>query len=104
MTARNTAGPLFILIFWGLLGCVQNPYERGGHPAGYSRAQVERDYMECELKARSATQESFYGPSSPFPYASGPRNPADQARALHGISTMNAMRDTCLAAKGYRVE
>ena len=104
MTARYTSGALLVLAVCGLVGCVQSPYERGGYPTGFSRAQVERDYMECEYKARSATQESFYGPSSPFPYSSGPYSPADRARALHGISTMNAMRDTCLAAKGYRVE
>ena len=104
MTVRRIHGSLLILAVCGLLGCVQSPYERGGYPVGYNRAQVERDYMECELKARSATQEHFYSPTSPFPFSSGPQSPADHARALHGISTMNAMRDTCLAAKGYRVE
>lgn len=87
-----------------LTGCVNNPYERGGHPSGYNRADVERDYLECEYKARMANEQHFYNQSSPFPFGPGPQNPADHARALHGLSTINAMRDTCLAAKGYRVE
>lgn len=88
----------------GLSGCTAHPYDRGGHPSGYNRADVDRDYMECEYKARSASNQYFYSQSSPFPLSAGPQSPADHARALHGLSTINAMRDTCLAAKGYRVE
>jgi hypothetical protein len=84
-------------------GCAQNPFERGGHPTGYSRYDVERDYMECEYKARLANEQHFYSQSSPFPFSGGPQSPADHARALHGLSTINAMRDTCLAAKGYQL-
>lgn len=86
------------------LGCAQSPYERGGHPAGLNRYDIERDYMECEYKARLANDQHFYNQSSPFQFSSGPQSPADHARALHGLSTINAMRDTCLAAKGYRLE
>ena len=65
-----------------------------------------------QLKARSSAHElttikmmsRFYSQKSPFPFRGGPQNPAHHARALHGLSTINAMRDTCLAAKGYRVE
>ncbi len=85
-------------------GCAEDPYKRGGHPIGYSRYDVERDYRECELKARLANDQSFYSQSSPFPFSSVLQNPADHARALHGLSTINAMRDTCLTSKGYRVE
>ena len=85
-------------------GCAQRPYQGGGYPAGYSQRDVERDYMECEYKARLANEQHFYSQSSPFPFGPGPQSPVDHARALHGISTINAMRDTCLAAKGYRVE
>jgi hypothetical protein len=60
--------------------------------------------MECEYKARLANPQHFYNQGSPFPFSGGPQNPSDHARALHGLSTINAMRDTCLAAKGYRVE
>ena len=60
--------------------------------------------MECEYKAILANGNSFYDQSTPFPFGPGPQSPADHARAFHGISTINAMRDTCLAAKGYRVE
>jgi hypothetical protein len=100
---------LFYRLVVGLLlasaaGCAQSPYERGGYPQGLSQRDVERDYMECEYKARLANDQHFYSQSSPFPFGSGPQSPADHARALHGISTINAMRDTCLAAKGYRVE
>ena len=87
-----------------LAGCASTPYERGGNPQGLSQRDVERDYMECEYKARLANGNSFYNQSTPFPFSGGPQSPADHARALHGLSTMNAMRDTCLAAKGYRVE
>lgn len=84
--------------------CSQPAYQRDGAPAGYSEAQMEYDYRECEYKARLANQDYFYSQSSPFPYRGGVQNPVDHARALHGISSINAMRDTCLAAKGYRVE
>jgi hypothetical protein len=85
------------------VGCAPSPYERGGNPQGLSQRDVERDYMECEYKARLANQEQFYSQSSPFPFSGGPQNPSDHARALHGLSTINAMRDTCLAAKGYQL-
>jgi hypothetical protein len=94
---------------WGLVllsttyGCAQSPYAHGGHPTGLSRYDVERDYAECEYKARLANEQHFYSSSSPFPFGSGPQSPADHARALHGLTTINAMRDTCLAAKGYRL-
>jgi hypothetical protein len=87
-----------------LTGCAHSPYERGGNPQGLSQRDVGRDYMECEYKARLANGNSFYNQSTPFPFGPGPQSPADHARALHGLSTINAMRDTCLAAKGYRVE
>ena len=87
-----------------LAGCASSPYERGGNPQGLSQRDVERDYMECEYKARFANPQHFYNQSSPFPFSPGSQSPADHARALHGLSTINAMRDTCLTAKGYRVE
>jgi hypothetical protein len=89
------------LIMWS---CAQSPYERGEYPAGFTRYGVEQNYRECEHKARVANDQHFYSQSSLFPFSSGPQIPADHARALHGFSTINAMRDTCLAAKGYRVE
>ncbi|MEK6585257.1 MAG: hypothetical protein AABZ24_02860 [Nitrospirota bacterium] len=101
MTAR---AKIFVLALPLLMGsCAQSPYERGIHPAGLSRYDVERDYMECEYKARLANEQHFYSQSSPFPFGASPQNPADHARALHGLSTINAMRDTCLAAKGYQL-
>jgi len=100
-TIRVTALGMFLLI---TVACTPTPYERGGYPPGYSQRDVERDYMECEYKARLANQDAFYSRTSPFPFGPGPQSPADHARTLHGISTINAMRDTCLAAKGYRVE
>ena len=92
-----------------LTGCAPSPYERGGNPQGLSQRDVERDYMErdymeCEYKARLANGNSCYNQSTPFPFGPGPQSPSDHARALHGISSINAMRDTCLAAKGYHVE
>ena len=87
-----------------LAGCASSPYERGGNPQGLSQRDVERDYMECEYKARLANPQHFFNQGSPFPFSAGSQSPADHARALHGLSSINAMRDTCLAAKGYRVE
>lgn len=96
---------LWRILLLGLTGCAPSPYERGGNPQGFSQRDVERDYdMECEYKARLANGNSFYNQNTPFPFSGGPQIPADHPRALHGLSTMNAMRDTCLAAKGYRVE
>jgi hypothetical protein len=103
--ARTKLGGFFsILLVLALAGCASSPYERGGNPQGLSQRDVERDYMECEYKARFANPQQFYNQGSPFPFSAGSQSPADHARALHGLSTINAMRDTCLAAKGYRVE
>ena len=103
--ARTTLEGFFsIMLVLALAGCASSPYERGGNPQGLSQRDVERDYMECEYKARFANPQHFYSQSSPFPFSAGSQSPADHARALHGLSTINAMRDTCLAAKGYRVE
>ena len=104
MSRQATTSLVIGILLGSVIGCVQSPYERGGHPTGYSRAEVERDYMECEYKYRLANEQHFYSQSSLFPFGAGPQSPADHARALHGLSTINAMRDTCLAAKGYRVE
>ncbi len=41
-----------MILLLGLAGRAPSPYTRGGHPTGYSQAQVEWDYMECEYKAR----------------------------------------------------
>lgn len=92
-----------MIIGFLLLGCAQSPHERGGSPSGLSRYDVDRDYMECEYKARLANEHHFYSQTSPFPFSPSPQSPADHARALHGLSTINAMRDTCLSAKGYRL-
>ncbi|MBL8037922.1 MAG: hypothetical protein JNN16_10520 [Nitrospira sp.] len=94
---------LGLLLTISVAGCADSPYERGGYPAGFSRYDVERDYMECEYKARLANEQHFYSQGSPFPFSSGPQSPADHARMLHGMTTINAMRDTCLTAKGYRL-
>jgi hypothetical protein len=87
-----------------LTGCAHSPYERGGNSQGLSQRDVERDYMECEYKARLTNGNSFYNQSTALPFGPGPQSPADHARALHGLSTINAMRNICLAAKGYRLE
>ena len=100
-SVRNAFGGALLL---ALAGYAPGPYERGGNPQGLSQRDVERDYMECEYKARLANENQFYNQSTPFPFGPGPQSPRDHARALHGISSINAMRDTCLAAKGYRVE
>ena len=84
-------------------GCAHSPHERGVHSSGLSRYDVERDYRECEYKARLANEQHFYSQTSPFPFSPGPQGPIDHARALHGLSIINAMRDTCLSAKGYRL-
>jgi hypothetical protein len=96
---------VFVLTLPLIVGnCAQNPSGRGEHPAGFTRYDVERDYRECEYKASLANDQHFFSQSSPFPFGAGSQSPADHARALHGLSTINAMRDTCLASKGYRVE
>ena len=87
-----------------LTGCAPSPYERGGNPQGLSQRDVERDYMECEYKARLANENHIYNQSKPSPFGPGPQSPSDHARSLRGISSINTMRDTCLAAKGYRVK
>lgn len=99
---KRYRGALILLIL-ASLGCTPSPYERGGQPSGLSRYDVERDYRECEYKARLANEQHFYSQTSPFPFSPGPHNPADHARSLHGLSMINAMRDTCLSAKGYRL-
>ena len=94
---------------WGALrlvltGCAPSPSERGGNSRGLSQRDVERDYMGCEYKARLANEQHFYSQSLPSPFDPDAQSPSDHARALHGISSINAIRDTCLAAKEFRVE
>lgn len=101
---RHWLNPLMIGLMLTGTACTPSPYERGSSPNGLSRYDVERDYRECEYKARLANEQHFYSRNSPVPFGQGPQNPTDHARALHGLSSLNAMRDTCLAAKGYRVE
>ena len=48
-------------------GCAPSPYERGGTPQGLSQRDVERDYMECEYKARLANGNSFESNSEKLP-------------------------------------
>jgi hypothetical protein len=103
MMAFQLAWLAMTLILAGA-GCTQDLYKTGGAPKELSQRDVERDYMECEYKARMANDQHFFSQRSPFPLGPGPQSPADHARALHGISTIQAMRDSCLAAKGYRVE
>src|SRR3990167_68920 len=98
MTQHTAIALTMGILLYSLVGCVSSPYERGGHPSGYNQAEVERDYRECEYKARLANEQHFYSQSASFPFSAGPQSPADHARALHGLSTINAMRDTCLAA------
>lgn len=95
---------LLVVLVLTFAGCAPGSSTRGVNPQALSQRDVERDYMECEYKARLANENQFYNQRTPFPFSGGPQSPADHARALHGISTINAMRDTCLAAKGYRVE
>jgi hypothetical protein len=104
MNTPLKANVLLAVLLLAAVGCAANSYERGDNPQRLSQRDVEPDYMECEYKARLANGNSFYNQSTPFSFGPGPQNPSDHARALHGISSINAMRDTCLAAKGYRVE
>ena len=101
---RGRLHPLMIGLILAATGCTTDPYERGSYPSGLSRYDVERDYQECEYKARLANEQHFHSRNSPVPFGPGPQNPADHARALHGLSSINAMRDTCLSAKGYRLQ
>lgn len=102
MTIRLTL--LTVTLILAGTGCTRDLYKTGRSPHGLSERDVERDYMECEYKARMANDQHFFSQRSPFPFGPGPQSPADHARALHGLSTIQAMRDSCLAAKGYRVE
>jgi hypothetical protein len=90
--------------YLAIIACSHDPYQGISSLVGHSRYDLERDYMECDYKAKMANTDMFYSRTSPAPFGPGPQSPADHARALHGLSTINAMRDTCLAAKGYRVE
>ena len=72
MSRQTTTSLAIGILLCSVIGCVQSPYERGGHPSGYSRAEVEQDYMECEYKSRLANEQHFYSQSSPFPFGAGP--------------------------------
>ncbi len=95
---------LAMTLLFAAAACATGASHHGSAPAGHSEAEIERDYFLCERQARLAYQDHFYSPSSPLPFGPGPQTPSDHARALHGLSGISAMRDTCLASKGYRVE
>ncbi|MGC4095861.1 MAG: hypothetical protein QM706_01980 [Nitrospira sp.] len=98
-------GNIFVLML-SLLGwsCAHSPHAQEGHPAGLNRDNAEQDFRECEYTARLANDQPMYSQHSPFPFNFNAQDSADHARALHGLSSISAMRDTCLAAKGYLVE
>ena len=104
MRTSSVRNALLGALLLALAGCTSSSYERGANPQGLRQRDVERDYIECAYKARLANGNSFYNQSTSFPFGPGPQSPSDHARALHGISSINAMRDTCLAAKGYKVD
>ena len=64
-----------ILLVLVLAGCASSPSEREGNSRGLSQRDVERDYMECEYKARLANEQHFYIQRSPFPFSGGPKAP-----------------------------
>ena len=72
-----------------LTGCAPSPYERGGIPQGPSQRDVERDYMECEYKARLANGNTFYNQSTPFPFG-----PALKAPSITPAPYMDSQRST----------
>ena len=61
-------------------GCASSPYERGNNPQGLS----QREFL---LQPKHALSVRLQSPKSERPRS-----------ALHGISSINAMQDTCLAA------
>jgi hypothetical protein len=58
--------------------------------------------MECDCKP-GWQANNILQPELPFSSIQALRA-LQTTRTLHGLSTINAMCDTCLAAKGYRVE
>jgi hypothetical protein len=91
MRTPSVRNALLEALLLALAGCAPSPYKRGGNPRGLSQRDVERDYMECTYKARLANEQHFYSQSSPSPFGPGPQSPSDHARALHGISSINAI-------------
>ena len=117
-----------------LTGCAPNPYERGGNPQGLSRLRKNHFGTEgLRCLTRFGQEETTLAgcskrPSSKAAASEGARRtlryveplsaartpladffsillrPEQPARAAHEISSINAMRDTCLAAKGYTAE
>lgn len=75
MTRPSVRKVLLGALLLALAGCAPGPYERGGNLQGLSQRDVERDYMECEYKARLANENQFYNQSTPFPFGPGPPKP-----------------------------
>src|SRR5689334_14299439 len=60
-------GNIVVLVL-SLLGwsCAQNPYAQEGNPSGFNQDEAERDYRECEYKARLANDQHLYSQYSLF--------------------------------------
>jgi hypothetical protein len=84
-----------------LAGCAPSLPEDGDNPQELRQRDVE---LECMHKATLANENQSYNQGTPFPFDQGSQCPSDHARALHGLSSINAMRDIRLAPKDYRVE
>ena len=73
-----------------LAGCAPSHYDREGNPQELSQRDGERDYMECEYKARLANENQFYNQRTPFPF--GPASKARATTRAHCTGSRPSMR------------
>lgn len=109
MTDDIVMNPSVRKALWGELlllfvGCAPSLPEHGDNPQGLRHEMwswITGVHAHSNIRRMKI---SFTTRGTPFPFDQGSQSPSNHARALHGLSSINAMRDICLAPKGYRVE
>ncbi|TKB72722.1 MAG: hypothetical protein E8D45_10290 [Nitrospira sp.] len=96
----SSAGMALLLL--ALMGCAS----RGNGtvwamPADRTQADFDQDWHRCAVHSQLANEGWSYG-QSPFP--SPPNDPRQNTERFFAHTSTNAMIETCMASRGYRVE
>ena len=94
------------LIIMGLLslalGCMGK--EQGtfwSMPSDHTQADFDRDWHQCAVHAQLSNENWLSGHTAP---SVSPLDPQQNLQRFNAHKSTNAMIETCMASRGYRVE
>lgn len=70
-------------------------------PTGHTQADFDRDWHQCAVHSQ-LSHEGWYDGQTPLP--SPPDHPQQNTQRFFVHKSTNAMIETCMASRGYRVE